>query len=144
MGKMWMRCVMVVALASCGGGDGGDVDAGVRDGSAGIDAPVDAGVRDGSAGIDAPVATCSEALISGSCFYAGYGTMCSVPCSLPETCSFNVGIAWTGNYCCVGLEQWVDCRCVDGTARCARSHGSSDRVTPTTTCEFCAQPDAGG
>lgn len=124
----------LICVVGCGGDPGSDPDGGT-----GFDTP------DG-AGFDAPDA-CSPPP-SVTCAYQGYGTPCLVACALPETCAFDVTVGWNGGYCCgggggVGSEMFFDCRCVGGTVRCPRFPGSTDRTTPTTTCEFCETLDAG-
>lgn len=127
--KVWSRAFLIAMLGACGGDPGDEPD--------------------GSSGFDAPVAACPTTPPSASCGYRGYGTPCPVACTAPEDCSFDVTVGWTGGYCCggggeVGSETFRDCRCVGGTALCARFSGSSERAIPTTTCEFCERVDAGG
>lgn len=89
-------------------------------------------------GVDAgdTIEACSATPVTATCAYRGYGTTCPVACSFPSTCSFDVGVTWTGGHCCGGGESYYDCRCVGGTALCTRL-GAGERTTPTTFCEFC-------
>lgn len=80
---------------------------------------------------------CPTVLDGGSCLYAGYGTKCTVACTLPTSCRFRLQVNWTGGgFCCPGADSvFESCSCVDGKVLCS-GYGAKPEP-PVTYCEFC-------
>lgn len=117
---------MLAACGSLGAGDAASFDR--------ADVPID-GSLDG----------CPTIFDGGSCFYAGYGTSCRVPCSLAPACRFTLAVTWGGNgYCCAPVgNSYESCACLDGLVYCAphRAAPPDLRTIPVSNCEFCLERD---
>ncbi|MFO0681634.1 MAG: hypothetical protein U0234_06270 [Sandaracinus sp.] len=95
--------------------------------------------------------SCSPAMLEATCSFRTATRQCEIACDLPTDCGFRAHVHWTDGFCCdpiddgEGDEDYVDCRCENGLARCYPQYVPplAPRTIPRTTCECFPASDAG-